>query len=105
VDGLARQLWYPDWSSSVAARTRSTSKSPRSKAHQSRQATERVRSAILKHEPAIAATNDAQFTPTHARGISCVTMQRKKQVGRVLLSIRNPNQLNPNPSGYGTLIP
>jgi hypothetical protein len=32
-----------------------------------------VKSAILNHEPAIAATNDAQLTPTHTRAISCVT--------------------------------
>jgi hypothetical protein len=49
VDGLARQLWYSDWSSIVAARTRCTGMSlRRTKAHQSLQATERVKSAICR---------------------------------------------------------
>ena len=82
MDGAARQAWYSLRASSVAARTWCTSMSHRmSKANQKRQAMERVRSAILNNEPAIAANNDAQFTPTHARAISCVTTatnERKK---------------------------
>jgi hypothetical protein len=79
-DGLAWQLWYSDRSSIVAARTRCTSVllRRRKEAH-NRQATERVKSAILNHEPAIAATNAAQFTPTHAGAISRVTMKRTNE--------------------------
>ena len=70
VDGLDRQAWYSLRASIVAARTRCMSVSHIiSKANQKRQATERVKSAILNNEPAIAANNGvcSVFTDAYAR--------------------------------------